>query len=501
MTEVYRLVSRAAMTGRALCVNSVTVIDNICLFETKPFAGPFGDLVITQIEPIQDRSLPADGVSAAVLRRDTTATISHTNATGADACTPAGAGALSIALLGYRSQPYGGGQGIYLKYLSKALVDAGHRVDVISGPPYPHLDPRVRLIKLPSLDLFENGLQSLRPRHLLSYTDTLEWLSKLTGGFAEPYTFGRRALKYLRQHGHEYDLIHDNQSLSYGMLALQARGLPLVTTVHHPITNDLRIALDAASSVTERLLVRRWHRFLKMQSRVARRLRHVITVSECSRRDIARDFGRPPEQVDVVYNGIDTAVFRPLAGVEREPLRIMATASADAPLKGLRYLLLAFAELRQHHAGLELLLVSRPQPGGKTEQLIDELGLRSAIIFVSQISTEDLVVHYARATVAVVPSLYEGFGLPAGEAMACGVPVVSTNAGALPEIVGDAGLLVPAASAKAIAEAVDVLLRDPARRSALGNAGRQRIVETFSWDVCARDMVAYYRRVLSHANR
>ena len=411
-----------------------------------------------------------------------------------------GKDALSIALLGYRSRPFGGGQGIYLKYLSKALVDAGHRVDVISGPPYPHLDPRVRLIQLPSLDLFENGLGSLRPRHLLSLTDTLEWLSKLTGGFAEPYTFGRRALKYLRRHGHEYDLIHDNQSLSYAMLSLQAEGMPLVTTVHHPITNDLRIALDAASGWVERLLVRRWHSFLVMQTRVARRLRHVITVSECSRRDIARDFGRPPEQVDVVYNGIDTDTFRPLPGVAREPLRIMATASADAPLKGLKYLLLAFAQLRRRHPGLELLLVGAPQPGGRTEALIDELGLRPAITFVSQISTEALVAHYARASVAVVPSLYEGFGLPAGEAMACGVPVVASDAGALPEIVGDAGLLVPPGDAAALAQAIDALLRDPPRRAALGAVARQRIVDNFSWDVCAGHMVTYYRQMLSRAD-
>lgn len=488
------------MIGRALSVNSITAIGSIERFVTALFAEPFGGLVIPQSEAIQDASLPVAVLPAAVLGRDTSTPLPHAAGGGA-ALTSAGKRALSIALLGYRSQPFGGGQGIYLKYLSKALVEAGHRVDVISGPPYPHLDPRVRLIKLPSLDLFENGLQSLRPRHLLSYTDTVEWLSKLTGGFAEPYTFGRRALKYLRRHGHEYDLIHDNQSLSYGMLALQAQGLPLVTTVHHPITNDLRLALDAAAGPGERLLVRRWHSFLTMQTRVARRLQHVITVSECSRRDIARDFGRPPEQVNVVYNGIDTMTFQPLPHVEREPLLIMATASADAPLKGLRYLLLAFAELRQQHAGLELLLVSRPQPGGKTETLIDQLGLRPAITVVSQISTEALVAHYARATVAVVPSLYEGFGLPAGEAMACGVPVVSTDAGALPEIVGDAGLLVPAASASALAQAIDALLRDPARRSALGIAARQRIVDTFSWDVCARDMVAYYREVLSRANR
>lgn len=408
---------------------------------------------------------------------------------------------LRIALLGYRSQPYGGGQGIYLKYLSKALVDAGHRVDVISGPPYPHLDPRVSLIRLPSLDLFENGLGSLRPRHLRSYTDTVEWLSKLTGGFAEPYTFGRRALKYLRRHGDGYDLVHDNQSLSYGMLRLQAAGVPLVTTIHHPITSDLRLALEAAGWVGERLLIRRWHSFLRMQRHVARRLEHLVTVSECSREDIARDFGVPRERVDLVYNGIDTEVFRPLPAVPRRPRRLMATASADAPLKGLRYLLLAFAELAAEDPALELLVVGRPKPNGQTARLLSRLRLGSRVRFVSGISTEELVRHYAEATIAVVPSLYEGFGLPAGEAMACAVPVVATDGGALPEIVGDAGVTVPRGDAAALAQALRTLLADAPRRAALAEAGRRRIVENFSWQVCASAMVAYYRRVLAHADR
>ena len=402
--------------------------------------------------------------------------------------------------MGYRSQPFGGGQGVYLKYLSKALVDAGHTVDVISGPPYPHLDPRVRLIELPSLDLFENGLGSLRPRHLRSLTNVIEWTSKLTGGFAEPYTFGRRAVKYLRQHGHEYDLIHDNQSLSYGMLKLQAMGLPLVTTVHHPVTSDLRIALAAARRWHERLLIRRWHAFLGMQKKVVKQLHHVVTVSDCSRQDIARDFGLQPAGISLVHNGIDTREFRPLPDVPRRPRRLMATASADAPLKGLRYLLRAYAQLLTRYPDLELLLVSKPQPGGKTEQLVESLGIADKVEFVSGISTQQMVRYYAEATIAVVPSVYEGFGLPAGEAMACGVPVVSTDGGALPEVVGDAGMLVPAKSAVALAEAIEALLEDPARQDALASAGRRRIEEKFSWQVCAREMTAYYRQVLARAD-
>jgi glycosyltransferase involved in cell wall biosynthesis len=407
---------------------------------------------------------------------------------------------LRIALLGYRSQPHSGGQGVYMRYLSKALVEAGHTVDVISGPPYPHLDPRVRLIQLPSLDLFKNGLRSLRPRHLSSLTNIIEWLSQLTGGFAEPYTFGRRAAKHLRQHGHQYDLIHDNQSLSYGMLDVQNMGLPLVTTVHHPITHDLRIALLAARSWQERVLIRRWHSFLNMQRKVIKQLRNIVTVSDCSRQDIARDFGLQPAGISVAHNGIDIDVFKPVPGVARNPMRLMATCSADAPLKGLRYLLHAYARLLEQFPQLELLLVSKPNPGGKTERLVQRLGLVDKVRFVNGISTEQMVRYYAEAAIAVVPSVYEGFGLPAGEAMACGVPVVSTDGGALPEVVGDAGVIVPAKNVDALVQAIAALLRDPQRRDELGARGKRRIEENFCWQVCARQMTAYYRQVLAHEN-
>jgi len=407
---------------------------------------------------------------------------------------------LRIALLGYRSQPYGGGQGIYLKYLSKALVDAGHSVDVISGPPYPHLDPRVRLIKLPSLDLFENGLASLRPGHLRSMTNIIEWTSKLTGGFAEPYTFGRRAVKYLKARQGEYDLVHDNQSLSYGMLKLQAMGVPLVTTVHHPITSDLRIALEAARSWHERLLIRRWHSFLRMQKQVVARLENVVTVSECSRRDIAADFDISADDVTVVHNGIDISEFRPRPDIARKRRQLMATASADAPLKGLRFLLQAYASLLATYPDLELLVIGRPKPGGDTERLLAKLGISEHVRFETGLSTAELVARYAQATIAVVPSVYEGFGLPAGEAMACGLPLVSTDGGALPEVVGDAGVQVPAADPQALAEAIAALLDDPGRREQLGDAARRRIEEQFCWQVAAEQMTRYYRQVLARAD-
>lgn len=408
---------------------------------------------------------------------------------------------LKICLLGYRSAPFGGGQGIYIKYLSKALVDAGHQVDVISGQPYPHVDPRVRLIKMPGMNLFETGLGSIRLHHLTSLTNIIEWTSKLTGGFAEPYCFGRRVVKYLKQHGRDYDIIHDNQSLSWGMLELQRQGFPLVTTIHHPITSDLSIALSAAKHWWERVLIRRWHSFLTMQKRVARQLDHVVTVSERSRKDIADSYAIAEDDISLVHCGIDTEEFRPQPQIPRRRHRLMATVSADQPLKGVRYLLEAVAELAKTYPDVELLMVGKPKPGGPSEQLMQRLNIVDRVHFVSGIPTEELVRHYCEAEVVVVPSVYEGFGLPAGEAMACGTPVVASRGGALPEVVGDAGLQVPVKDSKAIADAVSSLFEDGELRERIGAAGRQRMEDIFCWHRAAREMTAYYWQVFDHANR
>lgn len=409
---------------------------------------------------------------------------------------------LNICLLGYRSHPYCGGQGIYLHYLSKALVEAGHRVDVISGQPYPELDPRVKLIKMPGLNLYEveKPTRALRPRHLLSWADFFEWWSKLSGGFAEPYTFCRRVVKYLREHGSHYDVVHDNQSLGYGLLDIEKLDLPVVATIHHPITRDRQLALDAAPDWRIRLLVRRWHSFLGMQIKVARKLRHIVTVSRQSERDIIEQFGVRPEQLQLIYNGIDTDIFRPQPQIPRNPMRIMTTASADQPLKGLRFLLLALAELRANYPDLELLVIGYLKEGGATEKLLHQLQLQDAVQFISGVSNSQMAGYYASATAVVCPSLYEGFGLPAGEAMACGTPVISSDGGALPEVVGDAGIVVPAGDSSALAEALDKLLSDRLLREALGIQGRSRIEQEFSWTLAAQRLVDYYRDILGEGN-
>ncbi|MCG8333188.1 MAG: glycosyltransferase family 4 protein [Proteobacteria bacterium] len=409
---------------------------------------------------------------------------------------------LKICLLGYRSKPHCGGQGIYIKYLSSALADLGHSVDVISGEPYPELDDRVRLIKMPGKNMFEKESRfgALEWKDLTSYTNFLEWFSVLTGGFPEPYTFGRRVVKYFKKHGFQYDLIHDNQSLCYGLLQLQKQGLPLVATIHHPITKDKEIALATANGFKHRLLIKRWHSFLKMQTKVVRRLKHMLTVSECSRQDIANAFKIDDSQVSIVYNGIDTKAFAPMPEVKRRSFRIMATASADMPLKGLDILLKALTGLIPQFPELELMVIGSPKPGGHTEKLIGRLGLEQKVIFINNLKTEEITRLYAEATMAVIPSLYEGFGLPAGEAMSCGTPVISSDGGALPEIVGDAGIIVPAGDIKATEHAIRDLLENPQKRDRLGKLGRQRIQDKFSWEVAARQMTRYYMDVLENVN-
>ncbi|WP_226664826.1 glycosyltransferase family 4 protein [Microbulbifer aggregans] len=406
---------------------------------------------------------------------------------------------LKICLLGYRSHPHCGGQGIYLHYLSKALVDAGHEVDVISGQPYPELDARVRLIKMPGLNLYEhaNPAMALRLRHLRSWADFFEWFSKLTGGFAEPYTFGRRVSRYLRRDGTQYDIVHDNQSLCYGLLDIEKSGIPVVATIHHPITRDRQLALDAAPDWFYRLLVRRWHNFLRMQKRVARKLKHIVTVSTQSLEDIVDQFGVRREQMQLIYNGIDTEVFHPVPGLKRNSMRIMTTASADQPLKGLRFLLQAVALLRPKYPELEVLVVGKLQAGGATEQLLRELKLEDTVQFVSGISHQEMVEYYCTSQMVVCPSLYEGFGLPAGEAMACGVPVISSDGGALPEVVGDAGIIVPAGDSGALSRAVDRLLSDPTLCEKYSRLGRERIELEFSWRRVAEQLTQFYREILA----
>ncbi len=404
---------------------------------------------------------------------------------------------LRICLLGYRAAPRVGGQGIYLRHLSRALVATGHKVDVVAGEPYPELDDGVRLIRMPGMNLYERGLGSLRAHHLRDWNNIVEWCSKLSGGFAEPYTFCQRVAHWLPRCGHHYDVIHDNQSLGWGLLRLQRSGYPVLATIHHPITRDLEIALSEAQDYKHRLLIKRWYSFLTMQKQVAQQLDTIVSVSHSARRDVARDFDIPEERITLARNGIDTTNYFPQPQVERHPMRLLTVASADQPLKGLSYLLRALALLVPSFPQLQLRVIGRFRGDGPAARLLRELRLENHVKLFSQQTAKQVARHYASATMAIVPSLYEGFGFPAGEAMACATPVVCSNIGALPEVTGNTALLVPPADSAALARAITELLAAPARRHHMGKIGHERIQRHFTWAQTVRALECCYRNMLS----
>jgi glycosyltransferase involved in cell wall biosynthesis len=358
------------------------------------------------------------------------------------------------------------------------------------------------LIKLPGLNLFETEerLEAFDISLFRRPTDLFEWFSVTTGGFPEPYTFGERVLDYLRENQNGYDVIHDNQSLCYGLNSLRSRGYPVVSTIHHPITIDRKFDLSHADGFAERLFIRRWYNFLNMQKNVAQSLDEIICVSESSRRRTISDFDVSRKNTNVIHNGIDTELFEPGVQEPDEGPRLMTTASADVPLKGMKYLLEALPPLLKDFPDLTLTVVGELNDNGDTEKLIDRLELNEHVEFHTHIDHSELVDLYSKSTLAVCPSLYEGFGLPAGEAMACEVPLVATRGGALPEVVGSCARLVPPGDSGKLTEAIRTLLNQPEKRESMAKDGRHRVKNHFTWKRAAKQTETIYRRAIANAN-
>ncbi|MDJ1138441.1 glycosyltransferase family 4 protein [Streptomyces iconiensis] len=415
---------------------------------------------------------------------------------------------LRIALLTYKGNPFCGGQGVYVRHLSRELARLGHSVEVIGAQPYPVLDEipegpgSLTLTELPSLDLYRqpDPFRTPRPGEYRDWVDLLEVGTMWTGGFPEPLTFSLRARRHLAARRGEFDVVHDNQTLGYGLLGgAKALGAPLVTTVHHPITVDRRLELDAARNWRRNASVRRWYGFTRMQKRVARRLPSVLTVSGSSRQEIADDLGVRAERIHVVPIGADTRLFSPDPSVRETPGRIVTTSSADVPLKGLVHLVEALAKARTERPDAHLVVVGKRPEEGPVAAAIESNGLGSAVEFVKGITDEELADLVRGAQVACVPSLYEGFSLPAAEAMATATPLLATTGGAIPEVAGRDGetcLAVPPGDAGALAAGLVRLLGDAPLRARLGAAGRERVLAHFTWERAALGTVERYRAAM-----
>ena len=401
---------------------------------------------------------------------------------------------MKIALLSYRSHPFSGGQGIYIRHLSNAFNALGHEVFVISGPPYPELSKGVKLIKIPSLDLFsvESRIKAFRLRFLLSPIDLIEWLGIMSGGFPEPYVFGKRLESFLEDTEIKFDVLLDNQSLCYSLLNIQ-KSYPLVTTIHHPITRDHKIALDNARNWKERLSTNRWHGFLKMQKKVAPKLQKIICPSAQSKEDVIEEFLVERDSIDVVLNGIDVNSFRFRGDKRPHTNRIVTTASADIPLKGLKYLIRSLPEIIKKFPDTNLQVIGRPPQGGGIRKLISKLNLVDKVSFHSELSESEVVEIYSCAEIAVIPSLYEGFGFGAGEAMSCGVPLISTTSGGLKEVIGDAAIIIKSGSSEEIEKAVIELFSNPNKQELYSHLGRKRMEDKFDWLVSANQYLEIFK--------
>jgi glycosyltransferase involved in cell wall biosynthesis len=404
---------------------------------------------------------------------------------------------LKICLLCYRGNPYSGGQGIYLKYVAEELVRQGHEVHAIVGPPYPLQMEGVTVHYIDNNEYFikkgKSVINSTSPFNIFHPINIYEYFNSRFGAFPEISSFSYRAFFKLRSlmKNINFNIVHDNQCLGYGLLLMKSLDVPVIATIHHPLTIDLENVVERATSFFNKLKAVIFYPIL-MQKFVAKRIDHIITVSLDSKKRIHQSFGVPLDRQTVVYNGLDRAIFKPISDIRKIRDKILFVGNVEDGKKGFAYLLKALKILENR---VHLTIVDGGSPHRKaTDRLIKRLGLEDKISFTGKVSTEELVQHYNESVITLVPSTYEGFGFPAAEAMSCGVPVISSDGGALPEIVGDAGMVVPARDECALAEAIDSLISDKKRLREMGDAGKKRIEKYFNWKTAVKQMIEVYER-------
>ena len=391
---------------------------------------------------------------------------------------------LKIAILSYRSAPFGGGQGVYVHDISKALTERGHKVDIISGPPYPKVPEGVNLIKLPGLDLFQTfsfkeRVKIFKNKKKKNILDYFEFCSVLLGGFPEMKTFGHRCHNYLIQNT-DYDIVIDNQSLSYGMLEIQ-KMFPFIEIIHHPITKDYKHDLLANNKLLYRFSRYRWYSFLNMQKRVAPKIKNIITPSSNSSQDIAKDFRCNESNITVIHNGLDVNIFVPYEDIKRDPLKLITTASADVPLKGLDYTLTALSILKNEFQNMNLTVIGKLKEDGHTFRLIERLGISDSIVFKTNLTKKEIAEEYAKSSVAIVSSLYEGFGYPVIEAMSCSTPLIAANTSSIPELIGNYATLIPPKDSTSLANSIKLIINNYDKYKSISNKGRDHIIKKFNW--------------------
>lgn len=414
---------------------------------------------------------------------------------------------LRICFVAYRGNMRCGGQGVYLWFLARELARMGCEVEVFVGPPYPDEMPFAqRVHHVPNQEFWARWftrdyvgmLPDGAPLRVLSPLNLYELGASLMGFLPEPFAFSCRAFgamaRRLRE-GARWDLVHDVQCLGWGLLAVRALGLPIATTVHHPLSVDRRASFVRDQTTLDAIGTAQFYP-IGMQSFVARRIDKVFTSSEASALEIARDFGVSPDRISNVWNGIDTDLYSPDEGVESGRTELLCVGRSVDPNKGVKTLIRALALLPESSA---LTLVDDDHRGNPVFDWARKAGVGERVNVVGRVSTDELVHLYRRAALVVVPSRYEGFGLPAVEAMACGTPVVACAAGALSEVmrVAPGGLVVPRDDPEGLAKGILTLIEQPDIRARLGRLGRERVVAHFSWARVAAATAEGYAEVIA----
>jgi glycosyltransferase involved in cell wall biosynthesis len=414
---------------------------------------------------------------------------------------------MKICYLLHQGKMHSGGQGVYLHNITREMVELGHEAHVMVGPPYPDIAPGITVDEMDTFSLFEVfrtlHFEFFQHRHPLDFFKPLNLYQVATtrfGMFSDMAAFSMRAYDRLRhiQPERRFDIVHDVQVLGYGTLLIKAGGMPVVANIHHPLAVDRRNALIQARTLREKL---RWILFYPffMQDIVMKRVDRIVTGSNHSAESIRRVFNVPASHIQIIHDGVDTETFHPLDGTVKTPNSILFVGNSEDRNKGARYLLEALHILRQE-MDFHLTFVDKAKDDlTLAPSLVKRYGLTSRVTFTGRVPTDELVRLYNRSELLVSPSVYEGFGLPAAEAMACGTPVIATTAGAFPEVVAnnETGWLVPAADARALADAIRRMMADPALRAQFGDAGRRRMQEQFTWRETARKTAALYEEILS----
>jgi glycosyltransferase involved in cell wall biosynthesis len=389
-------------------------------------------------------------------------------------------------------------QATYVHDINRHLVRRGHSVTVVT--------PGHR--SLPRRDTFD-GVRIVRfPLELppdLTYGRVAQSRVSWLGKFARVAVMAhymeaqhRAILAEANEHG--ADVIHAHWAIPTGpaaVIAARKLQVPSVITMHG---GDVYVNPEQGYDFPTRWYVRpalRW---------TLRNAGALTAITEDCRQHALRA-GAPPEHIRLVFNGTDLRRFSPGDNGSPGDLRFgphMIFACRQLfPRKGIRFLLQAGAQLKPRFPDLKIVLAGDGFERPELARLARELGIADDVTFLGWVPNTELPPYYRAAAVSVIPSLEEGFGIPAAEAMGCEVAVVASDAGGLPEVVEDGvtGLVVPRGDSAALAQAIGSLLADPQRRKSMGQAGRERALRLFDWDRSAEQFEEIYRDVASRMSR